>query len=48
MNVSAPIAINAAQRGSAAPHSLERRRLQCYLALLLGDLTALFVGVDLH
>lgn len=44
MNIAAPIAINAAQRGPAAPHSLERRRLQCYLALLLGDLTALFVG----
>ena len=46
MNVSAPIVASAAPARtrirSAQP--LERRRLQCYLVLLLGDLAALFVG----
>ncbi len=46
MNVSAPVvAPTAASRARiAAVQPLERRRLQCYLALLLGDLAALFVG----
>jgi polysaccharide biosynthesis protein PslA len=46
MNVSAPITVPKPQgRGRIPPtQPLERRRLQCYLALLLGDLVALFVG----
>jgi hypothetical protein len=43
MNVSAPIVAPARARIRAA-QPLERRRLQCYLALVLGDLVALFVG----
>lgn len=43
MNVSAPIAAPTRTRPAGA-QPLERRRLQCYLALLLGDLAAMFVG----
>jgi lipopolysaccharide/colanic/teichoic acid biosynthesis glycosyltransferase len=46
MNVSAPVVVPAAPAKTriSAIQPLERRRLQCYLALLLGDLVALFVG----
>lgn len=46
MNVSAPIAAPAAPGRARIPvaQPLERRRLQCYLVLVLGDLAALFVG----
>lgn len=46
MNVNAPIAVTAARKRPlpASAQPLERRRLQCYLALVLGDLAALFVG----
>ncbi len=46
MNVRAPIVAAEAPARTRIPAArpLERRRLQCYLALLLGDLVALFVG----
>jgi polysaccharide biosynthesis protein PslA len=43
MNISGPVTTSDRTRLPAA-QPLERRRLQCYLALLLGDLAALFVG----
>lgn len=44
MNVNAPLALDAGRMGLSNAKPLERRRLQCYLALMLGDLVALFVG----
>ncbi len=46
MNLAAPVALPAAPNRPriAVAQPLERRRLQCYVALVLGDLIALFVG----